>query len=117
MSAEYMKEYDVVQAILCLAGASSSKQEYLLMLKRIWSLIKPGGIFVFYASQSQDLPGRGVYHVGNVPISFLRVSSEFVNSSLLSAGFDSIQAIPLLTLRVSKDDYETFTLFFCKKKM
>ena len=118
MSAEYMKEYDVVQAILCLAGASSSKQEYLLMLKRIWSLIKPGGTFVFYAAYSaQDLPGRGVYHVGNVPVSFLHVSFEFVNSSLLSAGFDPIQAIPLLTLRLSNNDYETYTLFFCKKKM
>ena len=37
LSPEYVKEYDVVQVSLVLEPACSTKDEYLLALKRIWS--------------------------------------------------------------------------------
>ena len=115
LSSEYMQEYDVVQAFLSLEPASSSKEEYLSILKRVRLLVKPGGTFILYSVQrSEELPGPGVYEVKGVQFSDLRVSVEFVKSSLRSAGFNSIQTLPLALEDEDTKDISTFTLFYCQ---
>ena len=116
MSSEYTQEYDVVQAFLSLEPASSSKEEYLSILKRIRLLVKPGGTFILYSVQtSEELPGPAVYEVGeDVQFSDLRVSIEFVKSSLKSAGFNTIKTLPLAVDNEDTEDIATFTLFSCQ---
>ena len=114
VSSEYMQEYDVVQAFLSLDPASSSKEEYLSILKRIRLLVKPGGTFILYSIQrSEELPGPAVYKVGSVQFSNVRISVKSIESSLRSAGFNSIQTLPLVK-HGDTEDIMTFTLFFCQ---
>ena len=114
LSSEYTQEYDVVQAFLSLEPASSSKEEFLSILKRIRLLVKPGGTFILYSVQtSEDLPGPGVYEVKGVKFSYLRVSVKSIESSLRSAGFNSIKTLPLVR-REDTEDIITFTLFCCQ---
>ena len=115
VSSEYMQEYDVVQAFLSLEPASSSKEEYLSILKRIRLLVKPGGTFILYSVQrSEELPGPGVFEFGGFQFSDLRVSKEFVKSSLRSAGFNTIKTFPLAVVNKDTEDIATFTLFSCQ---
>ena len=114
VSSEYIQEYDVVQAFLSLEAASSNKEEYLSILKRIRLLVKPGGAFILYSAQrSEELPGPGVYEVGGVKFSDIRVSVKSVESSLTSAGFNIIKTLPLAK-HEGTEDITTFNLFCCQ---
>ena len=115
MGSEYMQEYDVVQAFLCLEAASSSKDDFVSILKRIWTLTKPGGAFILYSVQRKEQPGPGVYDFGGTLVYNLRVSVEFVRSSLLTVGFDNIETVPLMSLKEQAGEHCSFTLFICYK--
>ena len=117
MSPEYMvADYDIVQAMLCLEQSSGSKEDYVSTLKKMQALVKPGGKFLLYSQQKDELPSMATYHVTGTPFYFLRVSKEFVEKSLLSVGYSSVQAIPVdVPPCECKDGLCSFTLFIASK--
>ena len=117
MSPEYMKEYDVVQSILCLEPACSDREMYVSSLKRIWSLTKPGGTFILHTINRNHSPIPAWYKVGGLHFHDVRVTLEFVLASLIQVGFSIVKTIPLLNI-VDDDSAEktrSFNLVFATK--
>ena len=116
MNPEYMKEYDVVQCILCLEAACSDREMYVSGLKRIWSLTKPGGTFILYTVNRNHSSVPASYEVGGLHFHDVRVTLEFVLASLIQVGFSIVKTIPIFYF-VDDDSEKTcsFNLVFATK--
>ena len=79
-------QYDVVMSILCLESACKTKDEYKAAVRKLTSLVKPGGYLVLYCSLKTMESRYGHYHVGENKFTFLGVTLEFVLESLKDGG-------------------------------
>ena len=117
LSSEYVKEYDVVHAFFVLEPACLNQEEYVSALKRIWSLVKPGGAFLLCSVQRKysERQENAVFEVGGENMFNLRISVEFVESSLQSAGFRPDKKISIEYYNEKDDDPKKSTLFISYK--
>ena len=78
-------QYDIVMSILCLGGACETKGDYKDAIKKLISLVKPGGyLLLFCGLKTTECYGR--YHIGGNKFILLGVSLEFVLESLREGG-------------------------------
>ncbi len=116
LSPEYVKEYDVVHASVVLEPACSTKDKYLLALKRIWLLLKPGGAFMLYSVlRKYEKLENTVFEIGGTKTFDLRVSEEFIESSLRSAGFRQDKILTITNFDEIDDDPKKYSLFISYK--
>ena len=83
-------QYDVVMSVLCLEGACETRHDYKAAVRKLRSLIKPGGYLLLYCSL-KNTESYGHYHVGENKFMLLGVSLEFVLESLKDSGFLDVQ--------------------------
>ena len=78
--------FDIVSTHLCLTAATSSVEQYVLNLRKLARLLRPGGMIVM-----TEPIGGTFYLVGSQRLPDLYVSStEVVRESLLQAGFTDV---------------------------
>ena len=82
-------QYDVVMSILCLESACETKDEYKAAVRKLTSLIKPGGYLLLYCSL-KTTERYGHYHIGGHKFTILGVSLEFVLESLKDGGLSDV---------------------------
>ena len=100
---EYMEQYDVVQSMLCICAAVQTKDEYVVVFKRLSQFIKPNGKLILYlVEEACNKPGR--YPVGNMWFKWTGATKEFVIESLVAAGFNDISRVS--TEMVSAPGYQ-----------
>ena len=98
-----MKQYDVVQSMLCICAAVQTKDEYVVVFKRLSQFIKPNGKLILYlVEEAYNKPGR--YPVGNMWFKRTGATKEFVIESLVAAGFNDISRVS--TEMVSAPGYQ-----------
>ena len=81
--------YNVVMSILCLESVCESKDDYKAAIRKLTSLIKPGGYLLLYCSLN-TIDSYGHYHIGENKFTFLGVSLEFVLQSLKDGGLSDV---------------------------
>ncbi len=110
----YEGPYDILISCLCLETACKTKQEYEEEVCRIWRLIKPGGVFLLYSTESEtDCNQLRPYEVGGKTFYDLPLSKAFVLETLEKMGFGNIT----VTGRVQSAHVMTATLFFTAHKL
>ena len=89
---EYVGQYDIVTAFLCLSVACATREDYIAALVRLHALLKSGGKIVLLNldRKEQDTLTQGSYTVGSQAFFELRVSRDFIFKSLEQAGFCDI---------------------------
>ena len=91
---EYMKQYDVVQSILCLECIVRSRNDLFIVITRVAQVLKPGGKLVLYHVENETSIELITYMVGSKGFSFVHISGEVISDVLKSAGFTDIERIP-----------------------
>ena len=81
--------YDVVMSVLCLEGACETKGNYKAAIKKLTSLIKPGGYLLLYCSL-KTTESYGHYHVDGNKFTFLGVTLEFVLEAIKEGGLSDV---------------------------
>ena len=94
---EYVGQYDIVTAFLCLIVACATSEDYVTALVRLHALLKSGGKIVVYTTdrKEQVTPTPTSYTVGSQEFFELRVSKDFISKSLEQAGFCDIKVTVL----------------------
>ena len=82
-------QYDIVMSVLCLEGACETRDDYKGAVRKLTSLIKPGGYLLLYCSL-KTTEHYGHYHIGGNKFTFLGVSLEFVLESLKDGGLSDV---------------------------
>ena len=89
--AEYVDQYDIVTAFLCLICACATKEDYVAALVRLCALLKPGGMIVLYTVEWNPSTPTPAYPVGSHKFFNLHISREFISKSLEQAGFCDVK--------------------------
>ena len=108
---EYCREYDVVMCCLVLQCATQSKAEFEAGMKRLATLVKPGGLFLFVGViRTAEV---GFYVVANKRFRSYGVSHEMAKETMEKAGFSDIkqESIP-----AKNDDKSVQAYFFMQGK-
>ena len=82
--------YNVVMSILCIENGCLTRDEYKAAVKRIASLIKPGGTLLLH-STVRNKEGQGYYHVGKTKYVQVALPLQFVLTTLKENGFADIE--------------------------
>ena len=90
LSTEYMKQYDVVQSLLALECACSTRDDFVPMLRRLAKLLKPNGTLILYHAERIDSQQPVPYCVGGKWFKYIRLWPDFIFESLTNAGFCDI---------------------------
>ena len=90
---EYVGQYDIVTAFVCLSAACATREEYVSALVRLHALLKSGGKIVLYTTDRKErvTSTPTSYTVGSQDFFELRVSKDFISKSLEQAGFCDIK--------------------------
>ena len=97
---QYVDQYDVVTAFLCLMSACSTREDYMAALVKMSALLKPGGKIVLYtAERKESYSSNSSYRVGSQKFFDLQLSIEFITKSLEHAGFCDVKIV-----RLTRDD-------------
>ena len=89
----YEGPYDIVLEFACLMAACTDKQNYRSCMKSLTSLLKPGGVFVHYSSNSNCSPDDGEllrYPVGDKDFPYIGINHEYVTALLKEDGFADV---------------------------
>ena len=80
---EYVGQYDIVTAFLCLSAACATREDYVAALVRLHALLKSGGKIVLYTSdrKEQVTPTQTSYTVGSQEFFELRLSRDLISKS------------------------------------
>ena len=78
--------YDVVICCLVLEASASTQDEYYECLKRLATLIKPGGSIFYYGAENR----AGYYTVGDRSFPTVCVSEQMALEAFKNAGFSDI---------------------------
>ena len=89
---EYVGQFDIVTAFLCLSAACATREDYVAALVRLCTLLKSGGKIVLLNADimEQDTPTQTSYTVGSQEFFVLRLSRDFISKLLEQAGFCDI---------------------------
>ena len=89
---QYVGQYDLVTAFLCLTAACATSEDYVAALVRLHALLKSGGKIVLLNAdrREQDTPTQASYPVGSHEFFELRLSRDLISKSLEQAGFRDI---------------------------
>ena len=83
--------YDVIFQCACLECACSDKQRYKNCMKRLTSLLNPGGLLFNYATDAtEDTLGLN-YPVGGRVHSYMSLTNQFVESVLRKCGLADVE--------------------------
>ena len=87
----YDGPYEVVICCLCLATACRTKADYSNAVRRLATLVKPGGVLLLQTCESKNPDGPLVSHkVGNQEFHALPLSQAFVLATLEQVGLFDI---------------------------
>ena len=80
----YEGPYDVVLEFGCLMAACIDKQNYQSCMKPLTSLLKPGGVFVHYSSNSNSSDDKEKlrYPVGDKEFPYIGLNHEYITTLL-----------------------------------
>ena len=94
---QYVGQYDIVTAFLCLTAACATREDYVAALVRLHALLKSGGKIVLYTTdrKEQVTPTPTSYTVGSQEFFELRLSRDLISKSLKEAGFCDIKVTVL----------------------
>ena len=90
---EYMGQYDVVQSMLCIHVAIQTKDEYVVVFKKLSQFLKPNGKLIMYAIEGVNDIKSGRYPVGDKWFKYVGATKEFIIKSLVAAGFSDISRV------------------------
>ena len=92
ISPEYVSQYDIVTAFLCLSAACATREDYVAALVRLHALLKSGGKIVLLNADiiEQVTLTQSSYTVGSQEFFVLRLSRDFISKLLEQAGFCDI---------------------------
>ena len=98
---EYVCQYDIVQAFLCLNSACQTKEECFTGIQRMASLIKPAGKIIFYLA---EIEGESFYMVGSERFFclYIPIAKASVVKGIEDAGFSDIKLTILPIEQVDK---------------
>ena len=90
---EYVGQYDIVTAFLCLSVACATREDYVAALVRLHALLKSGGKIVLLNAdrKEQDTLTQASYTVGSQEFFALRLSRDSISELLEQAGFCDIK--------------------------
>lgn len=112
----YEGPYDIVICSLCLMSCSNSEDEYRAGVRKLSSIMKPGGLLLIYSTQKNPEDEDPFYIVGSHYFHDLKVTYELHTSALKEAGL-SILSIDHLKLNeeAALSNISTF-VFVCAEK-
>ena len=103
---EYMRQYDIVQSILCLQAACQTKEECLAGIARMAPLVKPGGKIILYFVD-QERAQKAFYCVGSEMFFSLPISKDSIVKEIKSSGFCDLKLTTLprdqVTIELTSD--------------
>jgi SAM-dependent methyltransferase len=99
--------FDVVSTQFCLICACSSKEEYAMAIKKLASLLRPGGMIVM----TEAIQGSYYMVNGEKTPELTLASNEVVRDSLVKAGFTEISMNSLVPLPTDATDCTEY--IFC----
>lgn len=105
--------YDVVSTHLCLDTACESVDEYREGLRKLASLVRPGGSIV-----GSDMLGSSFYMVGDVRFSAIFLTKDDVRQALFDAGFTqdvTFSSLPLREKSLGAYDAQECLVYSAKK--
>ena len=93
IQSQYVGQYDVVTAFLCLTSACATREDFVAALVRLHALLKSGGKIVVYSTdrKEQVTSTPTSYTVGSQEFFVLQLSRDFISKSLKQAGFCNIK--------------------------
>ncbi len=86
----YEGPYDVISSCFCLEGCITTVEEYAAGIKRLSSLLKPGGRLVIYTSERENIGKVGDWKVGEHVFHVLAINGDFIKTTLEQSGFSSV---------------------------
>ena len=96
---QYQGYFDIISSSLCLENACATREDYAAAVKRLSSLLKPGGRLVMYSTERKPSSAPGFYEVGEHKFFNVRLQRKFITSSLEQAGFRDIAVVPLTGIK------------------
>ena len=90
---QYVGQYDIVTAFLCLSAACATSEDYVAALVRLHALLKSGGKIVLLNADivEQVTLTQSSYTVGSQEFFVLRLSRDSIFKLLEQAGFCDIK--------------------------
>ena len=103
---QYVDQYDIVTAFLCLTAACTTREDYVAALVRLHALLKSGGKIVLYNTdrKEQVTSTPTSYTVGSLEFFELRLSRDLISKSLKEAGFCDIKVTVLPRPNLGPDE-------------
>ena len=86
----YEGPYDIVTTILAIENVCKTEEEYLVLVRNLSKLVKPGGYLLMFSQLSRQRAQPIYYDVGEEKIYYYAVTRELVLKALEDASFNEV---------------------------